>query len=835
MRRLYPNSTFVAPKQGDGDRLVIGEAPGETEAVTGMPLTGGAGDWFNAMLPKAGIKRSELTILGCTQCRPPDDIFPTDNDAKYISKQEAYQAVEHCKQAHVLPILKERKWKRVDLLGAQALRFYTGQYSIHKHRGCPTKLTDVPELGYVAMPTMHPVSIMKDQTMLPVVINDLRKDLTIPPEYYNLYPDIDTVKAFKAKVFAFDIETPAYRELGDDAPITIVGLSDSLNRALVVPFTGAYIDELRRIFGNATEAIGHNAIQFDIPRLARDGVNVRPECVLWDTMLMHHLRFPNLGGEDKTAGGHDLGFVGSQFTNKPAWKDDKVNFELYCARDVDVTFQVFQQLKPLLEQHNLLNLYLKIQVPLAKICHLMHETGFAIDPGQIEGVRQKLSGEMSQHEKLLPEDLRSRTKLVNKRYPAPAGTLSPKTGKPLKFLTRQEEEVARPWRSGELVARWLYEDLGLPVQKDLKTDEVTTGKIALAKLSRIAIKGHRFDCCEDKQCDKCKGKGKFTKEWPPEVAAAISALAKLRKINSLMTLFCKEEMLSAAKMHPGFNPHGTSSGRLSSSEPNLQNVPEHARYIYVPSKSGYSIVDVDYSQIESRLTAFLAKDTEKLLKLSDPKFSEHKWAAEVFFGIPQALVEKDNDKDAPYGKAKRIVHGSNYGMGAMKISRMYDMDFREVRGLLEKWRKANWKTHEWQEHTTDTARKQGYLTTAFGRKRWFYTQSAYTESLSFLPQSTAADIIFRAMIGLMYERIGTRIDALKGVVQIAKPLPKNANLLIQVHDSLVFECPNEEVNDTVKIIKEVMEQPWPELGGFHIPISVKVGPSWGLAEDYKIV
>jgi DNA polymerase-1 len=318
-----------------------------------------------------------------------------------------------------------------------------------------------------------------------------------------------------------------------------------------------------------------------------------------------------------------------------------------------------------------------------------------------------------------------------------------------------------------------------------------------------------------------------------EVAESLGALSKLRKLSTMLNTFCKEGLEAAGKIHTNFKVHGTASGRLSSSEPNLQNIPEDARYIYVPSRPGWKIIDVDYSQIESRLTAWFAKDTDKLKLLAQPGWSEHKHNASTFFDIPYEDVVKDNDKDAPYGKAKRITHGVNYGMGAKKICMLYDMDFKEVKRLVEIWRKTNYKVYQWQNVTSELGKRQGYLTTPFGRKRWFYTSSAYTESLSFLPQSTAADIIFRAMLGLMYERIGLSKSIAEQTVRYAEALPQPAQLLLQVHDSLVFECPEEMVPEVVAIVKRVMEQPWPELGGFYIPIGVKVGDSWGLAEDYK--
>jgi len=751
-----------------------------------------------------------------------------------------------------------------------------------------------------------------------------------------------------------------------------------------------------------------------------------------DIMLMHHLRFPDLS--------HDLGFIGSMFSNKPQWKENKKDFKLYNARDVDVTLQAYRQLKPMLQHSDLLNLYELVQVPLAKICKLMSDTGFKINPNRIEEVREKITNEILAEEKYLPEDLRTRTILVGRRSDAPAGTVG-KSGKPVKYITTQVEETERPWASSAQVAKYLYETLGLEPVRDLKTDKITTGKMAIAKLYnrtknpaikaigslrkkasilnlfakeemlKIGVVKTHFNvhgtACLSPETLVCtsdlnwksigetevgetligfdeeglfrklrpsiieekkdlvlpsyrittskgtiyasadhgwlvnKGKQKSAKgcyQWQPSSALKPgdvlaywkdpwfagdtftdgyiagffdgegcvhkktgglhfsqnegSTLEEIKdKLSSLGYAYHQtpsDKKLKHVHVHDGIRVVGSTrpqrllkrsdsfwlnklaygkpvevleveflgnrpnvgirtstrtfiangflshnSGRLSSSDPNLQNITEAARHLYVPRHEGWSIIDVDYSGIENRLTAYFANDQERLDRFTSiPDYSEHKHAASIFFGIPYDEVEKDNDKDAPYGKAKRIVHGSNYGMGAKKISMMYDMDFNETKRLLEAWKKELGKTVQWQNRLADQAKKDGFLTTPFGRKRWFYTTSYYTESLSFLPQSAAADVIFRAMLGLMYERINWPLELVSKVVGYVEPLPKPAQLLIQVHDSLVFESPNEMIPQVVGTIKRVMEQPWRELGGLILPIGISVGPSWGEAKKY---
>ncbi len=524
---------------------------------------------------------------------------------------------------------------------------------------------------------------------------------------------------------------------------------------------------------------------------------------IFDTMLAQHLIQPDLA--------HDLGFLGSIFTNKSAWKHlSGEDLETYCCRDTDVTLQCYRQLKPLLKAEQLFDLYQNVQVPLAKICRLMHETGITLDNRRIGVVREALLAEQANLELQLPEVLRTHEVPVRKREKAPPGTLSLKTKKPLKFVMVESTETLVPWRSTEIIGEYLYTELKLPVQLHLKTHQPTTDKIAIEKLLRI-----------------CKKEGRNTS------IAILTAIIKLRKNDELTQTFCKEEMLEVTRVHPHFNVHGTNSGRLSSSEPNLQNIPGSARYIYVPSHPDWRFLEVDYSGIENRLTAHFAQDGNRLTRLADPAWSEHKWVASNFFNIPYEDVVKDNSPDSPYNKAKHVNHGFNYGAGAKKISDMYQMDFGEVRKLLAVLKTLYKDTVTWQETTAAKAKAEGFLTNPFGRKRWLYTQSYYTESLSFLPQSTAADVIYRAMLALMYERIALPLEKVLAVVPFVRPLPEPAHLLLQVHDSLLIELPGSMTDEVVAVVSSVMSQPWKELGGFSIPIEMKLGApgqSWGELE-----
>jgi uracil-DNA glycosylase family 4 len=268
MQKLQPGATFVAPKMPrngkDLVRLVIAEAPGQEENDKGEPLVGGSGKVFDRLCQAAGISRDGLTLSNCIQCKPPGNVFPTDAAARnYISKADAEASVQHCFKAHVEPLLVSRRWSRVDLLGDKPLRIVGGKSGISTWRGSPLSIHGTLK----GIATYHPSYLMRDQVFLPVAVNDLKKSLEEPEEHYKPFPSLEDVQNFKYKNFAFDIECPKYRTMGNAAPVEMVGLCGKAGEAICVPVRGPYIPELRRIFLEAENLIGHNAIQFDIPKL----------------------------------------------------------------------------------------------------------------------------------------------------------------------------------------------------------------------------------------------------------------------------------------------------------------------------------------------------------------------------------------------------------------------------------------------------------------------------------------------------------------------------------------------------------------------------------------
>jgi uracil-DNA glycosylase family 4 len=805
MRRLFPDNTFVEPTIGSGLEIAIGDAPSKDDALNGEPMTGGYGRSFSVMLRKAGIERDNVTFANVIQCRPKNDVFPTEKRAQsYINQNDGYTAVTQCLSEHVVPLLLSRPWQKAFVLGDHATEFITGKWaSADKWRGSILPVPVIDLVKPLAVVTFSPQQVAAQQKYFPVVVNDLRKSLRSVPENYILYPSLSDVQAFTASEFAFDIETSYEAGANGVRDIYMCALSDRNGRAIVVPFQGAYINELRRIFAGAEAVIGHNMIQFDLVQLAHYGITVPSTCQLWDTMLLQHLRFPDLP--------HDLEFVVSQYVSKPAWKHEKAVKQLYAARDVDGNFQMFGPLLQDVAQAGLLDLYNTVQVPLAKICRLMTATGMKVDPTRIAEVQKRIDEEIAELELALPERLRSYYESKRKRIPAPEGYRDPVTNKPRKFLSEEIQVKVSPYRKDRLKKQLLYKEWGLPEQLSPKTLKVSVDKVALAKLSRRLL-------------------SPSSEFYNPERATQLAALRKINEKEHFRSSFIKEERKQTERIHPELNVHGTNSGRLSSSggeAGNFQNQPPAARYMYVPTDTDWEFAEVDFSNIENRLMAFLANDQYRLRLYDDPKHNDYKLLASRAFNIPYELVEKDNDRSAPYGKAKAIVLGTNYGLGALKTANLYDMDLGEVKDLMVAWKKEIKRTVAYQDEISKLAKRQGFLVTPFGRKRWFYTDDYHTKALSFLPQSTAADIIYRAMIGLYYDRIGMSEAEVSRLVKVFEPLPQPARMLLQVHDALLFEYPKAMRDRVLGTVKRVMEQPWPELQGFHIPAAVAIGPSWG--------
>jgi DNA polymerase I-like protein with 3'-5' exonuclease and polymerase domains/uracil-DNA glycosylase len=911
---------YVPLCRGTGNDLFVGEAAGEEEIKLGKPFVGGAGTWLNSMLRAARISRESLNIINTIGCRPPDNIYPTDQkwpqavenhfkkevselekkiaklekkepnsialvklrrelevkrinvSTKVSTLQDGYAGVAYCFKQHLSPALQAKSWSRVVALGDQALRALTGRKGILLWRGSPlpliTNTTPTPKV----VPTLHPAYLLRNAGLFSVAVGDLRKRPTTPVEHYTLYPSLETVKAFTSKEFAFDFEWD-YNE-----DITLCGLSDKFNSAIVIPWDGAYIPELRRIFENASVLIGHNIIGADTKHFEKLGWDIS-RAKLIDTMLIQHLVQPDMR--------HNLAFVASVFSNKVFWKGsgeeeedadgnyaptgaqwrtwDSPNsipkhlggyggclsadeaYRLYNARDTDASFQCSMPLRSLLQRYEMEHIYNNVSVPAGFICRELADKGLRINTTKVRTIREELEGEIVLLEAKLPEGLKPYEESITKQIDAPPGTYKPRDAScrgSKKDKTQHDKvtvEICTPEGTPCPVCGRLL-TLKLAVIKRIKVP--ATKKIAPWNSSPQVIKyAESIGCAKISHAKTGSPTANKTarRTWGRE-HTEFTLVDQLKYLSTQAQSFAKPGLLKVDRVYFNLLVHGTSEGRLSSSgrrrgiDPNIQNQPKGIRKIYIPDHNDWCFVCADIVQGENMLTAWLAKDWERWERLHSPGFDEHSYMASQFFNKPYDLVCKGGELAYLRKPGKVINHGRNYGLGVNKTQiyleeQGFFYNLADIREMIEIWKKVNKRTAQWQNETIETARKQGYLVNPFGRRRWFQSRDYATKALAFLPASTLADTVLRMMIGLYPHRFHDELRTLG--IETVGTYPKDWSLRIQVHDELTSQGPIDTWQDAARVVTAVMTQPWRDLGGFKFDVELTQSPiSWG---DAKVV
>lgn len=717
--------------------------------------------------------------------------------------------------------------------------------------------------------------------MVSCTIRDMRKSVEVPPEDYNLHATVSDLAAFSSRSFAFDFEWDW------QGNITLNGLSDKFYHALVGGWNGATVPEYKRIFTQATDLIGHNIIGADTRYFEKLGWDISG-ARLHDTMLKQHLVQPNMK--------HSLLFVASIFTNKPVWKgrgkeaedadgniidikeqwktwntgeaipralggyggckDSDESYRLYNARDTDASFQVNYHLDELLKHYKLESVYWNVAVPIAQICRDINERGIAIDPDRVKDIRAYLTEEITRLDASLPAGLKTYEQPITKSVPAPEGTYKAKTSKC---------KGTKKAGTAHLPASWEVSKPGpteCPVchtPKEVKLAQVKKIKVAATKtvvpwnaaqkVQRYAIglglkqyiNRKRGTAAADKNARKGWGR-----EFPE-----FRIVDKLKALQTEKSNFAKQEMEHLDRLFFELLTHGTSEGRFSSKgkregiDPNIQNQPPAIRKIYIPDKPDYSFIELDYASGENMLTAYLARDFERLERLKQDGYSEHHDLACKLFNLPSTTTKKESkawgeEKKDLYGVGKILNHGGNYGMGYKKVREELEVEGffyseADCKEFVAMRQKLNPRTTQWQDETISLAKRDGFLRNPFGRMLWFSSRDVATKSLAFLPASTLADIIIRAMIAHYPQRFSREVEVLR-LDRLGGFLP-DWFINIQVHDSLVLQGPHENALRQAEVTKAVMTQPWKELDGFSLDVETKggnPGQSWGELEVIHI-
>ncbi|MBS0535118.1 MAG: DNA polymerase I [Proteobacteria bacterium] len=482
-----------------------------------------------------------------------------------------------------------------------------------------------------------------------------------------------------------------------------------------------------------------------------------------DVMLISYVLDAGRGGHDTaTLGSRYLGRIPSRFNE--AKNKEKALFTAeatpiprtaaYAAEDADIILRLWQGLKPRMAADRVTSVYETLERQMPAVLSRMEARGISID----RAVLAKLSNDFGKKQVALEEE-------INKI----AGT---------------QVNPGSPKQLGDI----LFGQLGLPGGSKTKTGQWST---TARELEELAEQGHKL----------------------PQVILDWRQVSKLR--STYTEALPNYVNPKTQRVHTSYALAATSTGRLSSSEPNLQNIPirtEEGRKIRKAfvAAPGMKLISADYSQIELRLLAEVA-NVPTLRQAFKDGIDIHAMTASEMFGVPV--------KDMPgevRRRAKAINFGIIYGISAFGLANQLGIERGEAGEYIKKYFERFPGIRDYMDETREYCRQNGYVLTLFGRKCHYPDIKASNPSLRAFNeraainarlQGSAADIIRRAMMRMEGELAAARLKA---------------QMLLQVHDELIFEVPEKEVADTIPIIRDVMEgAPHPAIA-MNVPLQVEV-------------
>lgn len=386
------------------------------------------------------------------------------------------------------------------------------------------------------------------------------------------------------------------------------------------------------------------------------------------------------------------------------------------------------------------------------------------------------------------------------------------------------------------------EFLGIRIDKAYLKKMSDKLKIEIEKLEETAfnLSGEKFNLSSPKQLsevlfDHMNLPTKGIKKGKTGYSTGQKELDKLRGIHPIIEVIERYRELTKLintyidtlpvladendRVHTTFNQNVVVTGRLSSTDPNLQNIPirtelgRKVREAFVP-KEGYTFIQADYSQFELRLAAVLAGDREMIDGFNRDE-DIHKRTAALIYGVPDNEVTKEMRRSA-----KVINFGILYGMSPHGLSVATKMSVKEAKDFIERYFKLRIKLKEYLDSIIDFAKQHGYVKTLFGRKR----PANDINSSNYM----VAEAAKRATINMPIQ--GTEADLMKlSMIHLDEELEKRglkARQIIQVHDSILLECPEDEAETVKELVKNVMENVYPKLG-IKLTVDVASGDNWG--------
>lgn len=652
-----------------------------------------------------------------------------------------------------------------------------------------------------AIATYHPAAVKRDEPKYaPTFLRDVAKAVRMatggaPEPEPKVIVDPPTDSRFwwefaGKTVIAVDIETPRMPRPTRILSAAIASGSKHHEIAGAIDFNLPHLKpKLREALANPDSIKVFQNGAFDIPILEHNGFKV--EGPVWDTMLAGYILDP----DDYTS----LSHLSSIYLDVPPWKHSSLLDPLrYNGLDAAYTLRLYHVLLQKLVETGQQKFFEQHIMPLLReVIIPLNSRGLQADTPAAKRLNTEWQGKLA--------SWKSRTLKHFK-------DLSTKYGKDIALPVKCNKagEPIGDSLSSKKTQTLLYDTLGLPIKRNIKTSRPTTDRQALIALEPLDNTGTISQLLERSRLKELETHIKIAKYLGPDNRVrARYVLGGDEKHHELTT-----KGTSKAK------DKGPGTGRLASRDPNHQNVPEECRVIYVPTYPAWWFVEGDSSQIEARLTQHFSQDKGLAACLAEGDIYlytlYHIDRRTNIYKVSRGGWEhlKDCHKDKHPGvaiarqEAKRAFLGWSYRMGAKKLQLHTGIEYVRAKTILDELNTIfHGVTRYWDEVIARVAR-DGYLENPFGRRRYFrYPTVEVPKICNFMAQSTAADILFYCQRKLVKALVG------KGY------------LISTIHDANLVEGPDRD--KLASAVRIAMESEVPQMGkGFYIPATIKAGRNW---------
>jgi len=595
-----------------------------------------------------------------------------------------------------------------------------------------------------------------------------RKTIKEVSHFYQLVQNGLAMELFLEKLMeqpsvCFDTETTSINPL--EAQLVGIAFSWAAGKGFYVPFpeddekVQERIEKLRPFFESETiEKVGQN-LKYDVKVMQNYGVEVKGK--LFDTMLAHYLINPDMRHNMDVLSETYLNYtpvsitelIGKKGKNQLSMRQVALEKQTeYAVEDADITFQLAHHFRPELTEAKTDKLFQEIEVPLLRVLADMEREGVNLDQGFLNDLSVELD-----------KDIKA---LESKIYDQ-AG---------------EQFNIASPKQLGDV----LFGKMNLVEKpKKTKTGQFSTSEEVLSYLA----KDHKI----------------------------IQSVLDYRGLTKLKSTYVdalpNEVQEHSGRVHTDYMQTVAATGRLSSNNPNLQNIPirtergRQVRKAFIPRNQDYVLLAADYSQIELRIIAALSEEDTMISAFKNGEDIHASTAAKVF-NVPIGEVTREQRSNA-----KTVNFGIIYGVSAFGLSNQTDLSRTEAKELIETYYKTYPKLRNYMSEQVDFARDHGYVQTVLGRRRYLKDINAGNQVVRGAAERNAVNAPIQ----------GSAADIIKiAMINIHKKLTEGSyktKMLLQVHDELVFDCYKPELDEMKGLIKSEMESAYKMT----VPLDVEVG------------